>query len=181
MEKPTKIQSSNKGKNWIETTKVKNIEGPWTVSFDAKLGGPAEPVIFKTLMDWSKQEDSSIRYYSGTASYTKTFTWDSNGKNGRIWLNIGRVANIAKVIINGVDCGVAWTDPFKVDITKALHHGENKLTIEVTNTWANRLMGDEGLPEGKRITNTNAPYRLKGQSLLEAGLKGPVTIEIPKN
>jgi len=181
MQKPVKMQSSARGKNWMETTTVKNIEGPWNVSFDAKLGGPAHPVIFKTLIDWSKQVDSSIRFYSGTATYTKTFTWDNTKiKKEKIWLNIGKVANIAKVIINGVDCGIAWTDPFRVDITKALREGENKLIIEVTNTWANRLTGDQRLPEDERITSTNAPYRLKGQSLLEAGLIGPVTIEIPK-
>jgi hypothetical protein len=182
MKKATKKQSAKNGKNWIETTKVKNIEGPWTVAFDAKLGGPQKPVIFKTLMDWSKHEDSSIRYYSGMATYTKTFSWDTSKiKNTQVWLNVGKVANIAEVMINGIDCGITWTDPFRVNITKALHRGENELSIEVVNTWRNRLIGDHHLPEDKRITHTNAPYRLNGQPLLEAGLIGPVSIEISKS
>jgi hypothetical protein len=182
MDKPTKMQFSRKGKNWTKMIIVQKIEGPWIVSFDSKLGGPTKPVIFKTLMDWSKQKDTSIRYYSGTATYVKTFTWDSTkSKNGRIWLNIGKVADIAQVIINGTDCGIAWTNPFRIDITKALRDGENELTIKVTNTWRNRLIGDHRLPEEKRATHTNAPYRLNDEPLLKAGLTGPVDIEISQN
>lgn len=182
MKKPTSRQSVANGKNWIQTRTIQKIEGPWTISFDAKLGGAAKPVIFKTLMDWSKQEDSAIRYYSGTGVYTKTFLWDTTKiKSGRIWLNVGKVSNIAQVIINGVDCGIVWTNPFQADITKALREGENELTIKVTNTWRNRLIGDHNLPEDKRITHTNAPYRLNGKPLLEGGLMGPVVIEITKS
>jgi hypothetical protein len=68
-----------------------------------------------------------------------------------------------------------------VNITKALHQGENELSIEVVDTWRNRLIGDHHLPEDNRITHTNGPYRLNGQPLLEAGLMGPVVIEISKN
>jgi hypothetical protein len=93
-------------------------------------------------------------------------------------LNVGKVANIAEVFVNGVNCGIAWTAPYRVDITKALKQGNNQLKIEVTNTWANRIMGDQRLPEDKRITKTNAPYRLEGKPLLEAGLLGPVVIEV---
>jgi hypothetical protein len=50
------------------------------------------------------------------------------------------------------------------------------LVIKVTNTWANRLMGDHALPENKRITWTNAPYRLEGRSPLPAGLLSPVKL-----
>jgi hypothetical protein len=181
MKKATKKQAAKNGKNWIETTKVKSIQGPWTVAFDATLGGPQKPVILKTLMDWSKHEDSSIRYYSGKASYTHKFSWDTSKiKNKPIYLNLGKVANIAEVMINGVNCGIAWTHPFRVNITKAVRQGENQLTIEVANTWRNRLIGDHALPEDKRITHTNAPYRLNERPLLKAGLMGPVSIVIRK-
>jgi len=52
------------------------------------------------------------------------------------------VANIAEIKLNGISCGVAWTSPYRVEITRALRHGENKLAIGVTNTWANRIIGD---------------------------------------
>jgi hypothetical protein len=57
-----------------------------------------------------------------------------------------------------------------------LKQGENKLEIVVTNTWANRLIGDNDLPENKRIAWTTAPFRLAGKPLLPAGLFGPVVI-----
>lgn len=181
LKKPATKSSESVGKNWEETESVLKIDGPWTVSFDPKFAGPSKPVIFNSLTDWSKQNDSSIRYYSGTATYTKTFIWHKRESNsGRVWLNLGKVADIAEVIINGVNCGIAWTDPFKVDITEALREGQNEITIRITNTWRNRLIGDHNLPEDKRITHTNAPYRLVGQPLQEGGLIGPVNVEVLK-
>ena len=38
------------------------------------------------------------------------------------------------------------------------------------------IEGDHALPEAERTTWTNAPYRLQGKPLLEAGLLGPVTL-----
>jgi hypothetical protein len=48
----------------------------------------------------------------------------------------------------------------------------------VTNTWANRLIGDHNLQEDKRLTKTTAPFRLDGKPLNEAGLLGPITLQI---
>ena len=104
-----------------------------------------------------------------------TFPWDDAQTASCVWLDLGHVANIAEVTLNGMPCGIAWTAPWRVEITGALRSGENHLEIAVTNTWANRLIGDHALPEEERITWTNAPYRLEGTPLLEAGLLGPVT------
>ena len=48
------------------------IKGPWTVHFDPKWGGP-ESVVFEDLEDWTKRPEDGIKYYSGTATYRKTF------------------------------------------------------------------------------------------------------------
>jgi hypothetical protein len=167
----------NQGKNWIETAVIQPLEGEWKVSFDAEAGGPADTVIFNNLSDWSKHADPSIRYYSGTATYSKIFGWNhSVSEKERIWLDLGKVSDIAVVRINGKYCGTAWTFPFMVEITGALRNGENRADIEVTNTWANRLIGDHNLPENERISWTTAPYRLEGSSLQPSGLPGPVEI-----
>ena len=147
----------------------------WQVQFDPKFGGPVKSVMFDKGDDWSRNANDSIKYYSGTAVYNHTFQF--TGKTGsKTYLDLGNVANLAEVYLNGINCGTAWTFPYRVDLSKAIKSGENKLVIKVTNTWANRLMGDHTLPESKRITWTNAPYRLEGRSLLPAGLLSPVKL-----
>jgi hypothetical protein len=174
--KDGKMQQGS-GKNWIETSPVMNIKGRWSVQFDRAFGGPDDPVIFTELTDWSKNADNRIRFYSGTASYRKTFRWEMDKTEGEaFWLGLGSFANIAEVKLNGRSCGICWTYPFIVRIDNALRKGENKLEISVTNTWANRLIGDHNMPENKQITWTTAPYRLEGKPLLPAGLFGPVVI-----
>jgi hypothetical protein len=93
-------------------------------------------------------------------------------------LSLDSIFNIATVKVNNIDCGTIWTKPYTIDITKALRDGENEIRIEVSNTWANRLIGDQYLPEEKRITKTTAPFRLKNKPLLPAGIIGGVRLLI---
>ena len=157
---------------------VPELSGPWQVQFDPKRGGPASPVIFKQLIDWTSLDSDSIKYYSGIASYKVDFNWGDQTEGMEKWLDLGHVDNIASVFVNGVDCGVAWTAPYRVDISKALKPGINHLEIKVANTWSNRLIGDHKLAPEKRQTWTKAPFspNLEGRDLLPAGLKGPVKL-----
>jgi hypothetical protein len=179
LREPATSAGSDTGPNWPEVKPVQQLDGPWQVSFDPKSGGPKDPVVFGQLEDWTKRPEPGIRFYSGTAVYRRTFTWNqpaAGTPHARIFLDLGRVADIAEVTVNGAPCDVAWTAPWRVEITAALRPGENELRIAVTNTWANRLMGDQALPEAQRLTWTTAPYRLEGKPLLPAGLLGPVAI-----
>jgi hypothetical protein len=105
-----------------------------------------------------------------------------------IRLCLGEVKCIAEVRLNGKDFGVVWTDPWSVELNGAVKAGKNELEIEVTNTWVNRLIGDAGLPENKRITKTNVRFlpepakrSFQGFSpkdpLMPSGLIGPVRLE----
>jgi hypothetical protein len=97
--------------------------------------------------------------------------------NDRIMLSLGEVCDLAHVYLNGVDCGVAWTTPYEVDITHAIKKGKNELRIDVVNTWHNALRGaDQGKAPYEGIW-TNARYRTKGDNLLPAGLFGPIEIK----
>jgi len=169
----TSESSSDQGKNRTDFESVETLEGGWDVEFSPDSGGPEEPVRFGSLTDWSQNPDEKIRFYSGTAVYRKTFEWQAGNT---AWIDLGRVGNLAEVTVNGINCGVAWTSPFRLDISDAVKEGTNQLEIAVTNTWANRLIGDHSLPEPERITFTTMPYRLEGQPLLPAGLAGPVKI-----
>lgn len=149
----------------------------WEVKFNSDFGGPTDTKIFSNYNDWSKHTEDSIKNYSGTATYTKEFDLGEIRKTDNIWLEFELVANLAEVYVNGINCGVAWTAPYRVNISKALKLGSNLLTIEVTNTWANRLIGDEELPEEKRITWTNkSPISMKNRPLLSAGILGEVKL-----
>ncbi len=148
----------------------------WNIQFDKKFGGPASAIEALQLKSWTAASDSSVKYYSGTAVYTNTFNWRESLSAKRVFLQLEAVYNIATVKVNGVDCGTIWTQPYSVDISKAIKQGENKVEIFVTNTWHNRLIGDQLLPEEKRITWTTAPFRLKDKPLLPAGIVGEVKL-----
>ena len=155
-----------------ELTDFKN---KWAVKFDESSDFKSS-MTFDKLSSWTSIPDSLIKYYSGTGVYTNTFDWKNEMKGKRIWLSIDSIFDIATVKINGIDCGTLWTQPYSLEITDALKTGENKIEIVVTNTWHNRLIGDNLLPPNKRVTWTTAPFRLKDKPLLPAGLVGEVKL-----
>jgi alpha-L-rhamnosidase/F5/8 type C domain len=176
-EKETPKTQFNNGNNWSNFKTIQDISKTWQAKFDTAYSGPSKPIIFSDLTDWTQNTDSLVKYYSGTAVYTKTFNFNGDFKN-KIWLDLGEFSSIAEVKINGINCGTLWTAPHRLDISKAIKKGENEIIIEVTNTWANRLIGDSKLTEDKRITKTTAPFRLEGKPLNPAGLLGPVLIQM---
>ena len=94
----------------------------YTVTFTAN----GKTIQRQELFDWSKEEDEQIRYYSGTAVYKTTFRWKSKVKEDRrVYLNLGKVCDLATVRVNGIDCGTIWTVPYRADITAALKKGMN--------------------------------------------------------
>jgi hypothetical protein len=151
--------------------------GTWTVKFNPKWGGPAS-VPFERLESWTVRPESAIRYYSGTAVYETTFDLSAALPEARqpLWLDLGDVRQLAEVRLNGKRLGVVWSPPFRVNIAEAARPTGNKLEIEVVNFWPNRIIGDDALPEEKRLTRTNIRKLTKGTPLVESGLLGPVRI-----
>ncbi|MFV5690125.1 glycosyl hydrolase [Flavobacterium sp. ZT3R25] len=167
------IAKGNQNGSEFET--IQTVDENWELQFDLAFHGPKKSVKINKLFDWSISANDSIKYYSGTATYEKELIWKGKTKD-KIWLDLGAIANIAEVSINGKDCGTLWTYPYKVDISEALKKGKNTLIIKITNTWANRLIGDQKLPKEEKLIWTTAPFRLEGNPLLKAGLLGPITI-----
>jgi hypothetical protein len=172
-------------RNFPKLTPVQEINGVWTVQFDTQWGGPAS-VEFPDLISWTKRTEVGIKYYSGKATYRKTFDLVDGGAgpgaadSKRMFLDLGDVKHVAQVRLNGRDLGVLWTAPWRVDITDAVKPSGNLLEVDVTNLWANRVIGDLGLPEDQRIAKTHAAFRFdmitKDTPLLESGLLGPVVL-----
>ncbi|WP_372772744.1 glycosyl hydrolase [Mangrovibacterium sp.] len=123
------------------------IDGEWQVYFpDLKKG--AQTFTFPKLIDWTSHDFEGVKYYSGTATYSKTIKISKQllGSDRKLILDLGEVNVVARVILNGKDLGVIWTNPYVVDVTSALKVGINELQIELTNQWSNRLIGDENFP-----------------------------------
>ncbi|MGC8641715.1 MAG: glycosyl hydrolase [Isosphaeraceae bacterium] len=130
-----------RGRNFPVRKPVAEIAAPWKVHFDPRWGGPAQ-ATFTKLEDWTKRPEPGIRYYSGTASYRTVF----DGSTGS-WLDLGVVNHLARVRINDRDLGVVWCAPWGMEIPGGLLRAQgNTLEIDVTNVWANRLIGDEQEP-----------------------------------
>ncbi|MBN2513764.1 MAG: hypothetical protein JXB18_12570, partial [Sedimentisphaerales bacterium] len=103
-------------------------------------------VKMETLMSLSEYTVPSVKYFAGTTTYRNTFKLDPLPTSGRVMLDLGKVYDMAKVTVNGQALGVVWHGPFVVDVSSAVKSGQNTLEIAVTNTWHNRLVGDEQGP-----------------------------------
>ncbi len=161
--------------NYPKIMPLFELTGAWEVSFDPKWGGP-EKITFDSLTDWTKRSEDGIKYYSGTAVYRKKFNLAALPVGQKLLLDLGEVHEEAVVKLNGVDLGVVWTKPARVDISAAARMGENDLEITVVNLWPNRLIGDASLPPAKRFTETNIRKFVTTTPLLPSGLLGPVAI-----
>ncbi|HOZ50143.1 MAG TPA: glycosyl hydrolase, partial [Candidatus Hydrogenedentes bacterium] len=175
------------------------LEGPWDLAFAPGWGAP-DHITLDALTSWSDHTDSGVKYFSGTATYAKSFTLPEPIAGTRLYLDLGKVYVMARVTLNGEDLGVLWKPPFCVDVTDAARPGENTLEVAATNLWVNRLIGDEFLPEdSERHANgtlkawpewldegkpsptgryTFTTWRLwhKDDALQPSGLLGPVTL-----
>lgn len=168
---PSQTASS---RNFAEFTDLKSIKGPWEVSFDATMGAPAI-VGFDDLVDWTQRPEPGLKHYSGIAMYRTSFSLAAQNLASPLSLDLGKVEVMARVRVNGVNCGVVWTAPWRVDISQAVKAGDNSLEIEVANLWPNRMIGDAAAPERKFTQTTYRPYK-STDPLLPSGLLGPVRL-----
>jgi hypothetical protein len=98
-------------------------------------------------------------------------------EGARYRIDLGRVADIAKVVVNNRPVATLWSPPFRADISKHVKVGRNRIAIEVTNTWHNRLVYDADLEADQRKTWTiSGPA--KDEPLEPAGLVSPIRIEV---
>ncbi len=152
------IQSENEIQSMdIDLPAPIEIAGPWQISFPIRSGS-GQQVSSDKLFSWSDHSDADVRYFSGAAVYHNTFRLQSKEETRRFYLDLGRVAVMAQVSLNGNEFSTLWREPFRVDATDALRIGENVLEIKVTNLWVNRQIGDEQLPED---SDRNADGTLK--------------------
>lgn len=156
------------------------ITGAWDVRFPPKWGAP-EKITLEKLGALSDSTNAGVKYFSGTATYAKTFDWNPATPAGKVkselWLDLGDVQVMAQVKLNGVDLGTLWKPPFRVNIDKAVKPGANTLEIRVANLWPNRMIGDSALPAAERFTWSSFEPFTKDSALPKSGLIGPVRLQ----
>jgi hypothetical protein len=155
------------------------VDGTWQLTFPPNWGAP-EKVELPQLKSWTEHPDPGVKYFSGTAAYSKQLSisqdWIKSGY--RLMIDLGTVKDIAEVSLNGKPVGgILWKPPFCVDVTEAVQPGENTLEVKVTNLWPNRMIGDLQSGVTKTYTFTDFHAFKKDSPLLESGLLGPVTIQ----
>ena len=177
------------------------IAGSWQLRFPSQAGMPKE-VTLDRLMSWSAHSDAGIKYFSGAATYTKSIRVPARllARDRKLLLDLGSVAVMAEVTLNGKSLGTLWKPPYCVDVSDVLKPGENMLEVKVVNLFVNRMIGDEFLPEdsdrnpdgtlkawpkwveegkpspARRSTFTTWRLWKKTDALQTSGLLGPVTL-----
>jgi hypothetical protein len=165
----------------IPEPQILSVKTPWTLGFPPGWGAPPE-VSLASLQSWTKSKTEAIRHFSGTATYSAQFDLPVQlPAHARIQLDLGDVRETARVSLNGKEVGVLWKQPFTIDLTSAAVPGANKLSIQVTNLWPNRLIGDQSLPEDQRFTHTNITKFTAKSRLLDSGLLGPVRVTVNRS
>ncbi|RYY37834.1 MAG: glycoside hydrolase family 2 [Sphingobacteriaceae bacterium] len=176
--KPINSAAAKNDKNFAPPSRTIPLAGAWNVQFNKNSRGPEKPVTFKSLVSWTDVANDSVKYYSGSAIYTKKFKFDGLRTGQKVYIDLGTVTAVAKIKVNGINVGGVWTPPYRTDISKALRRGQNTIEIKVTNNWMNRLIGDSKLPAEQRQTWTSFnPFNAES-SLQPSGLLGPVNLNI---
>jgi len=157
------------------------LHGQWAVSFVD--GGPVIPRSFTSdaPVPWTGRNDDDADRFAGTARYTLTF--DAPDAASRHRLDFGRVAESARVRLNGRDLGVLFTTPARVE-TGPLRRTGNVLEVEVTNVSANRIRDlDRRHVNWKIFRDINfvgidyKPFDASNWPVRPSGLLGPVTLQ----
>ena len=160
----------------LKESALLTLDTPWNVSFQEKRGAPAS-AQFDKLINLADSEVDGIKYFSGVATYTNSFSLTADQLQAeQLLLDLGNVGVMAEVTINGQNMGLYWKSPFRLDIKDALQAGDNSIEVKVTNLWINRLIGDSRPEVTEKITWSQYPFYNPRSQMSPSGLMGPVQI-----
>ncbi len=174
-----------------------DLSRKWKVAF----GEAGTATDMDQLLSWS--DDPKMQYYSGLATYTRSFDLPAGhqAQKGKLLLDFGPgsveslpppesahnmrayiaapVREAAQVYVNGKLAGVVWRPPYRLDVTEFVHSGSNDLRIVVGNSAINSLAGS-ALPDYRLLRDRYGmefiPQDMENLHPLPSGLLGPVTL-----
>ena len=144
---------------------AQRLEG-WDVELRHGREGWTKSTRMQTLLDL---RDTEFTSFMGTAVYRKRF--DADELRGTV-LNLGEVAGVSDVRLNGKELGVQWYGRRLYDLSGALEPGENELEVRVTTTMGNYMKTLTDNKIAQKWTNRKS----KEQPQQSMGLLGPVTV-----
>jgi hypothetical protein len=164
-------------------TESLEIRGTWRL----RLGRMEKEL--PRLTSWT--EDPATRHFSGRGEYEIELQVPARLARGQATLDLGAVGTVAEVWLNGREAGVAWMQPYRLDVTGRLRPGANRLRVVVANTLINQVTGMAEPPpvppelvphyggEGSRYPHGRE--RFEQERKLEpapSGLMGPVRLDV---
>lgn len=164
----TNISEKNSDRT-INSKSIIELSDGWNIKFKPVGGDHEFEISTDTLFDWSLSDDKRIKYFSGTALYSKKvhLSRKEMRKVKQVCIDLGNVGGIVSLRINGKDVGVLWKHPYKADMTEYINSGDNLIEIEVTNTLTNLLIGDEQNPTDVKCSIDNYGGIFRGIRLVE--------------
>ena len=126
--------------------------------------------------DWTKEAEMPVlqdlkdteewKNFMGDVTYRTTVTL--SGAHKPKYINLGKVADICELTVNGTPCGVKWFGRRIYDISSLLVDGENTIEVKVTTLMSNYLQTlKDNAVVNRFVLRRNTP-------LVPAGLIGPV-------
>ncbi|MFA6242293.1 MAG: glycosyl hydrolase [Candidatus Hydrogenedentales bacterium] len=162
------------------------IEGAWSMTLEAPGFTRVEREVTR-LGSWTEQADTE--HFSGTGEYAIRFMLPEAyaSKDVRLWLDLGRVGNVAEVVVNGTTVGASWYRSQRLDVTGAVRAGDNELIVRVTNTLINQITGLDRMPpvpddlvarlgQGLHDAEPSILKLMEFEPLPASGLMGPVRL-----
>lgn len=165
------------------------VSGTWKMKLQG-YGFETFETTCDSLASWT--DSPRTRHFSGTGRYEIQFDVpaDRLAADTPVLLDLGAVGNLAEAELNGHAVGVAWMQPYRLDVTRALLAGANTLVLRVTDALINYVSGLTGPTEvppelQERLGKANSAIYPEGGSakqemsetdLPPSGLLGPVRL-----
>jgi len=144
------------------------VDGKWDLTMHHTYPDNTWETSLESLADFKEMKDTTFKNFMGNVTYRKTITLD--GKTLPKYMNLGKVADICEVKVNGKDLGTMWFGERVYDVSSVLRPGENEIEVKVTTLMGNYIQTLKDNRVAQRfIHKRNQPY-------VSAGLIGPVTL-----
>lgn len=150
----------------------------WQISFPG-----LKTLHTDTLLSWTELGDSTHQFFSGTATYTGSFSINASIQKNGYLLSLGDVRETAEVIVNGHNLGKVWCIPYQVYLPAAILQQENKIELRIHNLSANAIIKmDKAQIPWKKFYDINfvdisyQPFNAANWQPVASGILGNLTL-----